>query len=100
MNKKYVPLKKLMKEKYLEERKKLGDQYRLNPPTKIPIGFQIPFGPAGVGGIVPTLPDIIDFGEWLIKQRGNQSGDNPIVLPGVPQGGGGVHGQQPTNPNY
>lgn len=57
--KKYIPLKKFMKEQY-----------------------------------------VIDGAWWLLHQQGNQSGDNPIVLPGVPQGGGGVHGQQPTNPNY
>jgi len=108
MNRKYIPLKKLMQEK-----KELG-VVRLPPgirpmpqfgkpkpmPEKIPVGFQIPFGPAGAGGIAPMLPDIIDFGEWLIQQQGNQSGENPIILPGVPQGGGGVQGQQPTNPNY
>jgi hypothetical protein len=109
MNRKYVPLKKLMQEK-----KDLG-VVRLPPgirpmpqfgkpkpmPETIPVGFQIPFG-TPAGGLVPAIPDIIDAGDliWRLLGKGNQSGDNPIVLPGVPQGGGGVHGQQPTNPNY
>jgi hypothetical protein len=108
MNRKYVPLKKLMQEK-----KELG-VVRLPPgirpmpqvvakpkpmPGTIPVGFQIPFG-TPAGGLAPMIPDIIDAGEWLYGIYGDQSGDNPIVLPGVPKGGGGVHGQQPTNPNY
>lgn len=115
MNKKYVPLKKLMKEKYLREKKELGvvkakntpsywqgvhdyfDPNRPVPPWMIPVG---PLPGIGSGTLRDFIPDVIDGAWWLLHQQGNQSGDNPIVLPGTPQGGGGVHGQQPTNPNY
>ena len=108
-----------MKEKYLREKKELGvvkaktintpsywqgvvdyfDPRRPTPPWKIPVG---PLPGIGSGRLRDSIPDIIDGVWWLLHQQGqgNQSGDNPIVLPGVPQGGGGVHGQQPTNPNY
>ena len=113
--KKYIPLKKLMKEKYLREKKELGvvkakntpsywqgvhdyfDPNRPVPPGMIPVG---PLPGIGTGTWRDFIPDIIDGAWWLLHQKGNPSGDNPIVLPGVPQGGGGVHGQQPTNPNY
>ena len=114
MNRKYVPLKKLMQEK-----KELG-VVRLPPGiVRLPPGIRpmpqlgepgpmpetIPVGPLpgiGTGTWRDFIPDIIDVGKlvWHLIGKGNQSGDNPIVLPGVPQGGGGVHGQQPTNPNY
>jgi hypothetical protein len=110
--KKYIPLKKFMEENYLQEKKQLGVEkkarnystpmdrpFEPSVPTTPQGGFSIPFA-TPAGGIVPMLPDIIDFGEWLIQQQGNQSGENPIILPGVPQGGGGVQGQQPMNPNY
>jgi hypothetical protein len=115
MNRKYVPLKKLMQEK-----KELGVVKAKNPPSYNPPSYweevhdyfdpnrpvspgTIPVGPLpgiGSGTLRDFIPDVIDGAWWLLHQKGNQSGDNPIVLPGVPQGGGGVHGQQPTNPNY
>jgi len=97
--KKYIPLKKFMKENYLQEKKKLGDQYRLDKPG-VQGGFSIPFA-TPAGGIVPWLPDAIDFGEWLIQQFNRPNGPNtegPYAFPDTPDIGGFGPGEQHIEP--
>jgi len=106
--KKYIPLKKFMKENYLQEKKKAmewrwpsWEEFKNHDPSgQSQGGFSIPFAkPAG--GIVPLIPDAIDFGEWLIQQFNRPNGPNtegPYAFPDTPDIGGFGPGEQHIEP--
>ena len=109
MNKKYVPLKKLMKEKYLREKKQLGVVTRVAKKA-VPVvtgGAVEEILPVG-GSFDPWgfIPDIfLSPNQSVPRDEMNPNGwpynDQGIPEePGVPQGHGGVHGQHPIHPNY